>query len=86
MLSKTTSEHQQRTPGTQKGSPSSLKEGRTKYERQKETKELGTETHTREGVVKKEKFPNARKPSYQRACGKFWNLRVQHAWEEKINK
>ena len=41
------------------------------------------ETHTREGFVKKEKFPNTRKPSYQRACGEFWNLRVQHDWEEK---
>ena len=31
---KTTSKHWQRTPGTQKGSPFSLKEGRTKYKRQ----------------------------------------------------
>ena len=33
---KTTSERWQRTPGTQKGSPFSLKGGRTKYKRQKE--------------------------------------------------
>ena len=46
----------------------------------RETKELGRETHTREGVVKKEKFPNTRKPSYQWACREFWNLRVQHDW------
>ena len=32
---KTTSEHWRRTPGTQKGSPISLKGGRTKYKRQK---------------------------------------------------
>ena len=34
----------------------------------------------------KEKFPNTRKPSHQRVCGEFWNLRGQHNWEEKINK
>ena len=31
---KTTSEDWERTPGTQKGSPFSLKEGKTKYKRQ----------------------------------------------------
>ena len=35
-LHKTTSECWQRTPGTQKGRPSSSKGGRTKYKRQKE--------------------------------------------------
>ena len=35
--------------------------------------------------MKKEKFPNTRKPSYQWACREFWNLRVQHDWEEKKN-
>ena len=34
----------------------------------------------------KEKFPNTRKPSHQRFCGVFWNLRGQHNQEEKINK
>ena len=33
---KTTSEYWERTPGTQKGSPFSLKEGKTKYKRQKD--------------------------------------------------
>ena len=33
---KTTSEHWQRTPGTQKGSPLSSKGGRTKYKREKQ--------------------------------------------------
>ena len=42
------------------------------------------ETHTREGVMKK--FPNFRKPFYQRACGEFWNLRVQHNREGKKKK
>jgi len=33
---KTTTEHWQKTPGTQKGSPFSSKGGRAKYKRQKE--------------------------------------------------
>ena len=33
--------------------------------------------------MKEEKFLNTRKPSHQRVCGEFWNLRVQHNWEEK---
>ena len=44
------------------------------------------ETYPREGVVKEEKFPNTRKSSPWRVCGKFWNLRGQHNREEKINK
>ena len=40
-------------------------------------------THPGEGVVKEEKFPNARKPSHQRVCGEFWDLRGQHNWEGK---
>ena len=49
----------------------------------KKTKELGTETHPEEGVIKNEKFPNSRKPSRQRVCGEFWNLRGQHNQEGK---
>ena len=30
-----------------------------------------------------EKFPNTRKPSHQRVCGEFWNLRGQHNGREK---
>ena len=41
------------------------------------------ETHPSEGVVKEEKFPNTRKPSHQRVCGEFWNLRGQHNQEGK---
>ena len=41
------------------------------------------ETHTGEGVLKEEKFPNTRKPSHWQVCGEFWNLRGQHKWEEK---
>ena len=33
--------------------------------------------------MKEEKFANTRKPSHQRVCGEFWNLRGQHNWEEK---
>ena len=83
---KTTSERWQRTPGTQKGSPLSLKGGRTKYKRLKERQELGMATRPGEGVLKEEKFPNTRKPSHRRVCGEFWNLRGQHNWEENINK
>ena len=43
------------------------------------------ETRPGEGVVK-EKFPNTRKPSHQRVCGEFWNLRGQLNREGKINK
>jgi len=31
----------------------------------------------------KEKFPNTRKPSHNRVCGEFWNLKGQHNEEEK---
>ena len=44
------------------------------------------EPHPKEGVIKEKKFPNTRKPSPQRFCGVFWNLRGQHNQEEKINK
>ena len=44
------------------------------------------ETCSREGVIKEEKFPNTRKPSYRQVFGEFWNLRGQHNREEKINK
>ena len=37
----------------------------------KKTKELGTETHPREGVVKEEWFPSTRKPSHQWSVGSF---------------
>ena len=44
------------------------------------------ETHTREGVMNVEKFPNTKKPSHWWVCGEFWNLRGQHNWEEKKKK
>ena len=77
---------EQRTPGTQKGSPSCSKGGRTKYKRQKETKDLGTETDSGERVMK-EKFPNSRKPSHRWVCGEFWNFRGQQPGgkEKKTN-
>ena len=36
--------------------------------------------------MKKEKFPNSKKPSYRWVCGEFWNLRGQHNWEENKTK
>ena len=87
MLSKyhrTTSERWWRTPGTQKGSPLSLKGSRTKYKRLNiETKEVGMDTHPGKGVLKEEKFPNTRKPSHWWVCGEIWNLRGEHNWEGK---
>ena len=44
------------------------------------------ETQPGEGVAKEDKFPNNRKPSHQKVCGEFWNLRGQHNWEEKKKK
>ena len=41
------------------------------------------ETRPREGVIKEKKFPNTWKPSHQRVCGDFWNLRGRHNQEEK---
>ena len=41
------------------------------------------ETYPGEGVIKEEKFPNTRKSSPWRVCGKFWNLRGQHNQEKK---
>jgi len=80
---KTTSECWQRTSGTQKGSPLSLKVGRTKYKREKEKKEVGMEIHPTKGVLKEETFPNTRKHSHWQVCGESWNLRGQHNREEK---
>ena len=57
--------------------PKSLKGGRKKYKRQKETKEGGM------GVLKREKFPNTRKPSHCRICAGPWKQRGQHNREEK---
>ena len=44
------------------------------------------ETCPREGVVKEERFPNIKKPSLQRVCGEFCNLRGQHKREGKKKK
>ena len=64
-----------------------MKGGRIKYKRQRERqKEFGMETCPRKGVVKEEKFPHSRKPSYRRVCGEFWNLRGQQNWEGKKKK
>ena len=63
--------------------PIVFKRREDKIERiKRETKEVGTEIHPREGVLKGEKFPNIRKHSHRRVCGEFWNLRGQHNQEE----
>ena len=53
------------------------------YKTKKETKEGGTEFHPRKGVLKKEKFPNTRKPSHCRICAELWKHRGQHKREKK---
>ena len=59
----------------------SSKGGRKKYKRQKKRQK-------REGQssVKREKFPNTRKPSHCRICAELWKHRGQHNREKKINK
>jgi len=50
---------------------------------EKETKEGGMEFRPRKGVLKREKFPNTRKPSHCRICAELWKHRGQHNREEK---
>ena len=38
---------------------------------------------SREGNLKKERFPNTRKHSHWRVCGEPWNHKGQHNQEEK---
>ena len=83
---KTTSECQQRTSGTQKSSPLSLKGDRKNIkDKKKETKEVGTELRPSKGVLKREKFPNTRKHSHCWVCAEPWKHRGQHNREEKLN-
>ena len=64
--------------------PKSSKGGREKYNRQKkETKEGGTEFRPKKGVLKREKFPNTRKPSHCQICAELWKHRGQHNREKK---
>ena len=44
------------------------------------------ETCPGEGVVKEEKLPHSRKPSYMWVCGEFCDLRRQHNWEKTKNR
>ena len=84
---KTTSECRQRTSGTQKSNPTLRKEvGKNIKDKKKETKEGGTAFHQGRGVLKREKFPNTRKPSHCRICAELWKHRGQHNREKKINK
>ena len=38
---------------------------------------------SREGVLKREKFPNTRKPSHCRICAELWKHRGQHNRKKK---
>ena len=49
----------------------------------KETKEREMELRPWNGVLKKEKFPNTRKPSHCRVCAEPWRHRGQHNRKEK---
>ena len=53
------------------------------YKTKKETKEGGTELCPGKGVLKREKFPNTRKPSHCRICAEPWKHRGQHNREGK---
>ena len=67
--------------------PNSSKGGRKKYRRQKKRhKREGRGVPSQEGVLKREKFPNTRKPSHCRICAELWKHRGQHKREKKINK
>ena len=44
------------------------------------------EFHQGKGVLKREKFPNTRKPSHCQICAELWKHRGQHNREKKINK
>ena len=67
--------------------PNSSKRGRKKHKRhKKETKEGGMEFRPRKGVLKREKFPNTRKPSHCRICAELWKHRGQPNMEKKKNK
>ena len=64
--------------------PKSSKGGRKKYKRQKKRqKREGQEFRPAKGVLKREKFPNTRKPSHCRICAEPWKHRGQHNREEK---
>jgi len=80
---KTTSENWQRTSGTQKSNPSLRKEVGKNIKDKKRDKRGRDEFHPRKGVLKREKFPNTRKPSHCRICAEPWKHRGQHNREEK---
>lgn len=68
---KQTFESWQRTPDTQKVKRISLKWSGTKYNDENRGKGSGKDTHLGEGVMKKEKFPQKRKPCHRWGLGIF---------------
>ena len=67
---KTTSECQQRTSGTQKGSPLSLKGGRTKYKRWKERQRIRDGDPSQKGSLRRS-FQTPRNPLTGGSVGSF---------------
>ena len=64
-----------------------LKEVGQNIKDKKRDKRVRTESRPEEEIVKEEKFPNRSKPSHQRICGEFSNIRGQHNQEKrKTNK
>ena len=83
---KTTFECWQKTSDSQKSSPLSSKGGRKNIKEKKRGKRGRDGAPSWEGSLKKERFPDTRRHSHCRVCGKPWNHRRQQNWDEKINK
>ena len=64
--------------------PSLRKEvGKNIKDKKRETNEGGTDFRPGKGGLKREKFPNTRKPSHCRICAEPWKHRGQRNREEK---
>ena len=72
--------HPEKQPNSSKGSRKTYKKQTNK---KKQTKEGGTEFHPGKGVLKRDKFPNTRKPSHCRICAELRKHRGQHNREKK---
>ena len=83
---RTTSESWQRTSGTQKGSPLSLKGDTTKYKDKKRDKRVRNGDPSLGGNHERGEVSKHQETLSPGESGEFWNLRGQHSQEEKINK
>ena len=75
--------YMQRTSGTQKSNPTPRKEVGKNIKDNKIDKRRRDGVPSGKGVLKREKFPNTRKPSHCRICAELWKHRGQHNREEK---